>query len=178
MNKVIKTLTAVLFTASFSSFATSTDGLVELDEYTEQISQALELYQSSDYKSALPELELSAMRGDKTAQYIVGTMYLNGQGTNQDLLKSYAWLTVANEQKTKHWKKPLKMLNSKLPADFLKHASVEAEKFVDLYGVKTQQLKCRNTKTLGSKKGTHLCTKSEIKPGYVFVANPTYLVSQ
>ncbi len=178
MNKVIKALTAVLITVSFSSFATSNDELLELDTYTEQISEGLKLYQEADYQAALAKLELSAMQGDKTSQYIVGTMYLNGQGTNQDLLKSYAWLTVANEQKSQNWKKPLKMLNSKLPTDFLQQASFEANKYVEQFGVKTQQLKCRNTRTLGSKKGKHLCTKAEIKPGYIFVSKPTYIVSQ
>lgn len=178
MKKILGLLTAVLVTASVSSYATSNEDVLDIDTYNKHISDAMELYQASDYDAALPLIEVSAMRGDKTSQYVLGTMYLNGQGTEQDLIKSYSWLTVANEQKSPHWKKPLEMLDEKLPADFLDLAKTEAEKYVEQFGVKTQQLKCRNIKTLGSKKGSHLCLKSEVKPGYYYVSSPTLLVSK
>ncbi|WP_286262963.1 hypothetical protein [Thalassotalea atypica] len=178
MKKFITTVCAIVLTSSFASHAVSNEELMDIDTYKAHLKEAMELYQSSDYDKALPKLEVFAQRGDKTSQYIVGTMYLNSQGTDQDLAKSYAWLTVANEQKSSQWKKPLQMLNDKLPQDYIKSVSFEAEKYVDLYGVKAQQMKCRTKKLLGSKKGTHLCQKSEIKPGYYYVSNPTYLVSK
>ncbi|NMP33110.1 sel1 repeat family protein [Thalassotalea sp. M1531] len=171
MKKSVIAFCTLLFAATSANAATSNANLIEVDTYKAEFQTALDLYKSQDFDKALPALETIAQRGEKKAQYILGTMYLNGQGTAQDLMKSYAWLSVANEQKSKHWKRPLNMLNEKLPKDYLAVAGSEAEKYQSLYGAKTQKLKCRNTKTLGSKKPTHLCVKSEVKDGYYYVAN-------
>ncbi|REL25154.1 sel1 repeat family protein [Thalassotalea euphylliae] len=172
----MKTLATLLFglciTSTSALATTSNANLIDVDTYKEEYQSALTLYQSKDYEKALAALEVIAMRGEKQAQYILGTMYLNSQGTNQDLLKSYAWLSVANEQKSKQWKKPLAMLNEKLPADYLALAKEQASHYQAQYGAKAQKMKCRNTKTLGSKKPTHLCTKSEVKDGFYYISNP------
>jgi TPR repeat protein len=177
MKKYITTLCALLLTTSFASNAVTNEEIIEIETYNIQLKSALRLYQDEDYEKALPALEIFAKRGNKTSQYIVGVMYLNGQGMQQDLMKSYAWLTVANEQRSKKWKKPLKMLNEKLPEEFLESAGQEAANYVSDFGVKAQRMKCRNVKTLGSKKGVHQCKKLEIRSGYYYVSNPTYLVA-
>ncbi|REL36986.1 sel1 repeat family protein [Thalassotalea euphylliae] len=172
LNKVMITssLALILVISPTSHARSNQNDLIAIDTYQQDIKQALALYQAKDFTKALPALEEIAKRGDKRAQYIVGTMYLNSQGTAQDLKKSYAWLTVANEQKTKAWKKPLQMLDEKLPADFLALANQEAADYVEKYGAKAQKLKCRPVKTLGSKKAKHTCVKSELKPGFYFLA--------
>jgi TPR repeat protein len=177
MKKTIITLCALLLTFSFVSNATSNEEILDIPTYNAQLKSALQLYKESDFEKALPELLVFAKRGDKMSQYIVGTMYLNSQGSEQDLLKSYAWLMVANEQRSDEWAAPLNMLNNKLPAEFLAQANSEAQHYIEDYGVTAQQLKCRRTKTLGSRIKTHICKKSEVKKGYYFVSNPTYLVS-
>ncbi|NMP30459.1 sel1 repeat family protein [Thalassotalea sp. M1531] len=168
--KTIKMIMASLLIAT-SSVGFANEGnskFIDIDAYEKNIKEALSLYQSNNYESALPALEKVAQLGEKKAQYIVGTMYLNGQGTPQDLKKSYAWLSVANEQKTKSWKKPLNMLEEKLPKDYLAVVNEEAKTYIDRYGVKAQKLKCRPMKTLGSKKPKHTCKKSELKPGFYY----------
>lgn len=170
-------MTSLLLTMSSAYASASSEELISVEQYNTQREQAFELFSQSKYEQALPAIEVMAQMGDKKAQYVAGIMYLNAQGTEQDLLKSYAWLSVATEQKTSQWARPLEMLDSKLPADYLAVAKQEAEKFVALYGAKAQQLKCRNVRTLGSKQPTHECTKSEIKDGYYFAANPTYIVA-
>ncbi|SEL34821.1 hypothetical protein SAMN05216262_109112 [Colwellia chukchiensis] len=170
MNKLMSnfTLLMVLLATSFFSHSMS-DKLMEIEDYNKELKAAIRLYKENNYDKALPQLELFAKRGDKMSQYIVGTMYLNGQGTPQDLAKSYAWLTVANEQKSKAWLLPLKMLEEKLPADYLKTLNVEGEKYVTLYGAKSQRLKCKNERELGSKQPIHRCKKIEVKNGHYFV---------
>ena len=170
MKKLITPLFTLLLATTFTSFAAQDDQLIDVDVYIEELNSALNLYQASDFDVALPALEKIAKRGNKNAQYIVGTMYLNAQGTKQNLLKSYAWLKVANEKKSNSWKRPLKMLEEKLPESFLQKASFEAESYVSKYGTKTQRVKCRNIKTLGSKRGVDTCKKIEVKPGYYFEA--------
>lgn len=177
MKKYITIISVFLLASSISSNASTTDNTMKIDEYNSELREAFSLYSDSNYSKALPALEVFGQRGDKRVQYILGTMYLNAQGTEQDLIKSYAWLKVANEQRSKQWERPLLMLESKLPADYLENARVEATKFVEKYGVKAQYLKCRNKKELGSKIATHLCSKSEVKTGYYYVDNQKLFAS-
>lgn len=177
MKKFIALLSGLLISVSSAMATPTSNELIAIDDFKAQKESAFELYGQSNFEEALPAIEQIAKIGDKKAQYIVGVMYLNAQGTEQDLMKSYAWLTVANEQRNKQWARPLALLNEKLPVDYLTLAKEEADKYVSLYGKKAQKVKCRNVKTLGSKKPTHQCKKSEVKDGYYYVANPTYLVS-
>ena len=171
MNRPISYLiiTTIILSISFFSHAFSSEKVLDIISYNKELKTAIRLYQVNDYNEALLKLEIFAKRGDKTAQYIVGTMYLNAQGTKQDLTKSYGWLTVANEQRTQAWALPLKMLDDKLPVEYLEILALEGEKYIKLYGAKSQRLKCKNVKTLGSKQPSHRCNKIEIVNGYYFV---------
>lgn len=163
-------LSLSLVLVSLNSFAGQDDQLIKVNEYKDKLQNAFTLYQSSNYEQALPALEEMAKQGEKRAQYIVGTMYLNAQGVKQDLYKSYAWLKVANEQKSVRWRKPLLMLDEQLSSEHLEIMRQEADQYIDKYGVKAQRLICRKVKTLGSKKRTHKCSKSEVKKGYYFAS--------
>jgi len=158
-------------TLSFSIFshAVSDDKIMKANDYNRALKSAMMLYKNNKYVKALPALELFARRGDKMAQYIVGTMYLNAQGSEQDLMKSYAWLTVANEQKSKVWLKPLEMLNEKLPSDYLVLAKEEGLNYVDKFGITTQRLSCKNIKVIGSRSKSHHCKKLQVKKGYYYI---------
>ncbi|WP_448212489.1 hypothetical protein [Colwellia sp. MEBiC06753] len=171
MNKSIIAFCSLLFASTASMAATNNADLIEVDTYKAEYQSALDLYSAKDYEKALPALEIIAKRGEKQAQYILGTMYLNSQGTNQDVLKSYAWLSVANEQKNSHWRRPLELLESKLPQEYLTLAKEQAAQYQTKYGVDAQQMKCRNKRTLGSKQPTHTCEKTEVKDGYYYVEN-------
>ena len=173
MNRPISYLiiATIILSISFISSAFSPEKVLDIISYNKELKMAIRSYQVNDYNEALPKLEIFAKRGDKTSQYIVGTMYLNAQGTKQDLTKSYGWLTVANEQKTQAWELPLKMLQDKLPVEHLEILALEGEKYIKLYGAKSQRLKCKNVKRLGSKRPSHRCNKIEIVNGYYFVDN-------
>jgi TPR repeat protein len=173
MNKFTGLLGFMMMSLSLNTLAGNKDQLIKVDEYNDQLKDAFVHYQTSNYELALPALEEMAKHGEKRAQYIVGTMYLNAQGTEQDLEKSYAWLKVANEQKNNQWKKPLLLLDEKLSEDHLKLMRQEGDTYIAKYGVKAQHLVCRKAKTLGSKKRSHICSKSEIKKGYYYVVSST-----
>jgi TPR repeat protein len=162
-------ITTIILSISSISHAFFSEKVLDIISYNKELKTAIRLYQVNDYNEALPKLEKFAKRGDKTSQYIVGTMYLNAQGTKQDLPKSYGWLTVANEQKTQAWELPLKMLHDSLSVEYLEILALEGEKYINLYGAKSQRLTCKNVKTLGSKRPSHRCNKIEIVNGYYFV---------
>lgn len=178
MKKYLLAIVAILLTSPIRSHASAPQNMISIKDYENELDAAVQLFQNGNYEKALPALEIFAKRGEKKAQYIVGSMYLTSKGTEQDLLKSYAWLTVANEQKTQAWRKPIEILDEQLPHDYLQMVNNEAQKYIEQYGAKAQQLKCRNRKTLGSRQSTHECSKTEIEAGYYFVNDTQILVQQ
>ena len=71
-----------------------------VDPRTRSIQERVEaVYQSGDFERALLiyEKELAPI-GDKYAQYMVGYMHLNGQGTEADPVAALAWYRLAAER--------------------------------------------------------------------------------
>lgn len=56
----------------------------------------LALFQNNKRDQALPWLEKSAGRGEPRAQYVLGTMYFNGDTVRRDWVKAYALVTRAS----------------------------------------------------------------------------------
>lgn len=56
---------------------------------------AMQLYQKGDYSNALKEFSILANQGDADAQFILGDMYANGQGTEKDGVTAYMWYDIA-----------------------------------------------------------------------------------
>lgn len=56
----------------------------------------LALFQNNKRDMALPWLEKSAKRGEPRAQYVLGTMYFNGDVVKRDYVKAYALMTRAS----------------------------------------------------------------------------------
>jgi hypothetical protein len=73
---------------------------VSADQRTLQTQQRVdELYDAGNYDRAffIYQNEL-APRGDKYAQYMVGYMYLNGEGVPQDPVRALAWYRLSAER--------------------------------------------------------------------------------
>lgn len=72
----------------------------DIDPHTRSIQERVEaVYQAGNYSRALLiyEKELAPI-GDKYAQYMVGYMHLNGQGTEPDPVEALAWYRLAAER--------------------------------------------------------------------------------
>ena len=70
------------------------------DQRTQKIQEDVEvIYEAGDYRRAhvIYKDELAAI-GDKYAQYMVGYMYLNGQGVEVDRVEALAWFRLAAER--------------------------------------------------------------------------------
>lgn len=55
-------------------------------------------YQRGDYETAFRLTKGLAERGDAVAQYQLGTMYLNGEGTRQNAAEATKWFRLAADQ--------------------------------------------------------------------------------
>ncbi|HEX9851493.1 MAG TPA: hypothetical protein VGA68_00695 [Woeseiaceae bacterium] len=73
-----------------------------LDERTMRTQERVEqLYEQGEYARALLIFEEDlAPRGDKYAQYTIGYMHLNGQGTPRNSARALAWYRLAAERGT------------------------------------------------------------------------------
>ena len=59
---------------------------------------AIQAYDGGDYATAFAESLAAAKQGDADAQYMVGFLYMRGQGTRRDSLRAYQWFSLAARQ--------------------------------------------------------------------------------
>jgi hypothetical protein len=104
----------------------------DVDPRTRSIQERVEaVYQSGDFERALLiyEKELAPI-GDKYAQYMVGYMHLNGQGTEPDPVAALAWYRLAAER----GERLLLQTKDKLAAELTDEQRARADRlFIDLW---------------------------------------------
>lgn len=64
----------------------------------EMFRSAIDAYQELDFKKALKAFEMLAKKNLDVAQYNLGLMYQNGEGTEHDLSKAYYWFEKSANQ--------------------------------------------------------------------------------
>ena len=71
-------------------------------------------YQSGDYATALREWTPLAKQGNASAQFLIGTMYSEGQGVPQDYKTAVKWYRLAAEQGVARAQSTLKGIKTRL----------------------------------------------------------------
>lgn len=66
--------------------------------HAQSLEQSKDAYQRGDYPTALIGFRLLAEQGNVDAQYVLGEMYANGRGTQQDYREAAHWYRKASEQ--------------------------------------------------------------------------------
>lgn len=101
-----------------------------------------------------------ARYGEKTAQYLVGTYYLAGIGTEANPTEGLVWIGVALEQQIPDWQRRYDKLTANLSAEQKKMlADLTAER-LKLYGAEAQMMKCRlEAPQIGSNLRQYVCAK-------------------
>jgi uncharacterized protein len=64
----------------------------------QSLEDAAAAHQRGDYATAFRLVRPLAERGDVIAQYHLGLMYMNGEGTRQNAAEATRWLRLAAEQ--------------------------------------------------------------------------------
>lgn len=72
--------------------------LIVLPTHGADFESALLAYEQRDYERALQGFNEVAEAGDADAQYMLGRMYAQGQGTLQDFVQAYQWYNLAAAQ--------------------------------------------------------------------------------
>ena len=135
--------------------------VVRLDpgEYGRRIREAYRAYRRADYDLAFQRFSYTARLGDKGSQYTLGLLYLRGQGTEQDLVRGTAWLTVASEIGREDWLQASSELFSALDREQQVAVADLTLQLTDRYGMNAQGIVCRSEKPVGSIIPRTVCRK-------------------
>ena len=156
-----------------------------VDQRTRNLQERVEeLYGAGNFKRALLVYENDlAPLGDKYAQYMVGYMHMNGQGTDQDRIEALAWYRLAAERGEPILERVRDALASSLTPSQL---AVADRRFVELWRqlgdrVLILELIRRDMRVLESQTGTRLTTSVPSGPTMVFrpsgeVMGPNYFM--
>jgi len=72
--------------------------LISFNSFADELSDAEDAYRNGDYTTAITSFKKLAGQGDANAQYNLGWMYNNGEGTPQDYKAAIEWYTKSAEQ--------------------------------------------------------------------------------
>jgi hypothetical protein len=104
---------------------------------------ALHAYYRHDYPAAFPRLRRLACAGDKPSQFLLGRMYILGQGTAKDELAGYAWIRLAAEFRFSDYTALAAKLAQALPTDRRTEGEAAAEDLRRRYGLLATGIGCR-----------------------------------
>ena len=110
--------------------------------YTDLLFNSKTAYESKRYEEAFPLLQKAACAGDKESQWLLGHMFLLGQGVARDDFTGYAWIKVAAEFNSHEYRSTVETIEKAIGPKQLPAVQAEARKFVDAYGLRATNMSC------------------------------------
>ena len=130
--------------------------------YEEWLFDSKTAYNGKRYDEAFPLMQKPACAGDKESQWMLGQMYLRGQGVDRDDMRGYAWLKVAAEFQSAEYRNTVRTIEDALDAPHKQEATALAGKFVDEYGTRATHMSC----SLSSSRQGHIMDRITCVPRY------------
>ena len=130
--------------------------------YTDLLFNSKTAYQAKRYDEAFPLMEKAACAGDKESQWMLGHMYLLGQGVERDDLAGYSWIKAASEFNQAEYRKAVDQIEHAINASQLPAAKAEAQKYVDAYGLRATHMSCNRS----ASQGGHIMDRITCTPRY------------
>jgi len=110
--------------------------------YTDLLFNSKTAYQAQKYDEAFPLMKKAACAGDKESQWMLGHMYLLGQGVARDDFTGYAWIKVASEFNSAEYRSTAEKIEKAIDPKQLPAVETEARKFVDEYSIRATHMSC------------------------------------
>ena len=128
--------------------------------------QGMQSYRAEDFDHALESFNKTAPLGFKQSQYYLAHLHLKGQSVKRNMLEGMAWLGVAKESGHKEMIKLYDSLYVKF--NQLQKDAVDKKvlEYIALYGMENQNIICKKTKKVGSRRPLLECQKIPIKVDY------------
>ncbi|MGH8173944.1 MAG: hypothetical protein ACREPX_12445 [Rhodanobacteraceae bacterium] len=155
---------ALLCATSATGFAQSNEGfdLEYPSVYQDWRYESTNAYDGKRYDQAFEPMQKAACAGDKESQWMLGQMYLRGQGVDRDDMRGYAWVKVAAEFQSATCRKTASTIEQAIDAAHKEEAAKLSEQLIDEYGIRTTHMSC----TLASSRQGHVMDRIACVPRY------------
>jgi hypothetical protein len=110
--------------------------------YAELLFDSKTAYQDKRYDEAFPLMRKAACAGDKESQWMLGHMYLLGQGVARDDFTGYAWIKVAAEFNSHEYRSTVETIEKAIDPKQLPAVRAGARTFIDKYGLRATNMSC------------------------------------
>ena len=138
---------AATLACSPALFATDTITQAQLDDTLLKAQQSIE---AREYDQAFELYSQAAHWGHKGAQYVLGEMYLRGEGTQQNDVLGLAWLDAAAESRNRDFVRARNKAEDQLNAADIEKAEKVAEQNISAYGIEATGMTCKKEMRVGS----------------------------
>ncbi len=133
----------------------------QLDNIYENERSGLRMYESGEHRKAFVLLRKTAAQGMKTSQYILGFMFMKGEGVDKNMLFGLAWLGLATEAENEEWQKTYDGLYGALSTAQKSMLDDKIEEYRKKFGATAQGVTCARGAVVGSRRQEIICRKSE-----------------
>jgi len=106
----------------------------QVSKYHALQQQADALYAKGEYQQAMKQYLSLAKKGDTFSQYRVSYMYLEGQGTESDLIESFAWAFLSAQNYQKDLVQYRDTVSSLIPEDQQRKATRRVDYYMRKWG--------------------------------------------
>ncbi|HJT97043.1 MAG TPA: hypothetical protein VJ696_01910 [Rhodanobacteraceae bacterium] len=110
--------------------------------YTDLLFNSKNAYGDKRYDEAFPLVKKAACAGDKESQWMLGHMYLLGQGVARDDFTGYAWIKVAAEFSSHEYRSTVETIEKAIDPKQLPAVKAGARTFIDNYGLRATHMSC------------------------------------
>jgi hypothetical protein len=162
------TLTVMLVFAAISASAETM--VISEQEFNRTLELAKSAYLGKDYSGAVEQYTKAAKWGHKHSQFVLGSMYKSGLGTDKDLITGYAWMATAAENRNKDYRRDARKLLKSFDAGQREQAESLTAQIKSHYGMKATGVRCRNESRTGTNLKTVSCRRTNL------AANGDYIV--
>jgi TPR repeat protein len=133
--------------------------LAEVQEYERQYKLGSQSLVSKNYEKAFVHLDKASKLGNKSAQYSLALLYMEGQGTQQNYAQAYVWLNVAAEANDKKWRKMRDKIQNALTKEQQESLQASVDAHMGQYGATAQEVSCKRVTKARSRSKYMQCTK-------------------
>jgi TPR repeat protein len=131
--------------------ADNTKTYKSLRDLDTELKKGSNLYKQGKYDEAHPIIAELSQWGLKSAQSLLGTMYIKGQHVDRSVERGLAWLGVSNELGgSKSSKANFDYVYKQLNDEQRKIMDSKIQSYIAMYGAETQHISCKRKKTSGS----------------------------
>ena len=133
----------------------------QIENIYDNEASGLRFYQQGDYGRAFSLLKETSAQGMKRSQYILGFMFLKGEGVDKNMLFGLTWLGRAAESGNDEWVETFEGFYDRLSDAQKSMLDEKISDYKEKYGASAQGITCSRRSVGSSRRQDWVCLKSE-----------------